>query len=318
MKNHDVFVVDKLNVARALAAHIGSDARAYAISINSLGLFDFRYPRGLRMADYPFIGEPAWKLRSEACQIVAFSGGDAIPSNARIEEILRSAARICYAAGYGTAGPMQFDLMLSHFLGGEATESAWPVLPLTSLHSGGLTRAFASMGSTLDDGFRARREEARAKRYFDYNFNVNALTLFGNAQREAGAAGRQQTVSKYGLQLLYHLKERPGHTASSLLQDMEHWSGTGRYDPCGLGSLLSRPAILNGLQRAGFMSSTGVLSLTPVGATFLSLLHPDCRDPDLPMRIRRWVAEWPASKPKMERYLRTFFGKQTRYRAGNA
>lgn len=50
------------------------------------------------------------------------------------------------------------------------------------------------------------------------------------------------------------------------------------------------------------------------GAVTLSHLHPDCQDMDLPGRMNEWQNQWPASRGKIERYLRTFFGKQLRFR----
>ena len=55
------------------------------------------------------------------------------------------------------------------------------------------------------------------------------------------------------------------------------------------------------------------LVLSAQGQAFLDLLHPGCCDQDLPGRMRQWEQEWPVSRPKIERYLRTFFGKQKRF-----
>lgn len=68
-------------------------------------------------------------------------------------------------------------------------------------------------------------------------------------------------------------------------------------------------------------SSDGALGLTAQGEAFLSALHPDCEDADLPFRLRQWEASWPVSRPSVERYLRTFFGKAARFtprRSGSA
>lgn len=49
------------------------------------------------------------------------------------------------------------------------------------------------------------------------------------------------------------------------------------------------------------------------GQALLESLHPDCEDPDLPYRLDTWVRDGEASLPAMDRYIRTFFGKQLRF-----
>ena len=88
-----------------------------------------------------------------------------------------------------------------------------------------------------------------------------------------------------------------------------------------LGSAASSHEIITNLVLLGLVSCTPDQSnrlgcrLTDAGASFLDLLHPDCEDADLPFRHSQWQAEWPASRSAMERYLRTFFGKQRRFAA---
>jgi hypothetical protein len=47
----------------------------------------------------------------------------------------------------------------------------------------------------------------------------------------------------------------------------------------------------------------------------LNRLHPDCEDPDLPFRLHAWCEAGAAAKPAIDRYIKTFFGKQKRFMA---
>lgn len=97
-----------------------------------------------------------------------------------------------------------------------------------------------------------------------------------------------------------------------------------------LGSPITSFAIFNGLvkngcleqdgflERGGFLGGNGrreveAYRLADRGRRLLDLMHKDCFDPDLAMRINEWGRDWPASEPRIERYIRTFFGKQVRY-----
>ncbi|MNP43763.1 hypothetical protein D3C76_1376030 [compost metagenome] len=153
-----------------------------------------------------------------------------------------------------------------------------------------------------------------AKRFFDFNYNVNALLLFGECLRQVGVSTDRYGMSKYSLQLLYALRGQPPLKESRVLSLMHQWRGTGRYPPTPLGSAASSADILSGLVDAGLMlEENNHISLSPRGTAFLELLHPDCADPDLPARLEAWQRDWPSAKEKMNRYLRTFFGKQVRY-----
>lgn len=56
------------------------------------------------------------------------------------------------------------------------------------------------------------------------------------------------------------------------------------------------------------------LSIAPLGESLLDALHPDCEDRDLPFRFKEW-GDMPESESaeKVDRYIRTFFGKMKRY-----
>ena len=92
----------------------------------------------------------------------------------------------------------------------------------------------------------------------------------------------------------------------------------GRYDRkkySGLASPTSRYPIIQQLVQDGFLKRKNtkrhVTVITPEGERFLEQLHQGCQDPDQPYRISDW-AKLPedVAKAKIDRYMRTFFGKQ--------
>jgi hypothetical protein len=107
---------------------------------------------------------------------------------------------------------------------------------------------------------------------------------------------------------------------------MQKWAGTGRYPAragaAGLrfGSAASRLPILDNLLGAGLLARTEVdgkhaVQVSARGQELLNRLHPDCEDPDLPFRLHAWCEAGAASKPAIDRYIKTFFGKQKRFMA---
>jgi hypothetical protein len=153
--------------------------------------------------------------------------------------------------------------------------------------------------------------------YFDFNYVLNATPILGLAARSAGLKG--SAPSAFGLQLLYWLRGN-GESAEafSLRNDvMRNWKGLGKYaDGEGMGSMRSRLAVVERLVQGGFLKAdktSGRVEMTDQARRFLSILHKDCRDPDLPFRIRKWGA-LPAEEGhrKVDGYIKAFFGKQAR------
>lgn len=314
MEKYVVFVVEKPANLRALAPHLSAKwpGKVYAITTLYIGLYEFHYPRGLNMADFPFVGEPAWKKRPlKSSPVFSVEGGEARQCDLEPADILRGASSILFAADPDPSGAVAFHILLSECLGPESACASRPALRLYALDDHSIGEAVESAGTTDDDWFQSLRNAGIARRFFDFNYNINAMALFGNALRQVGGVSRDYLVSKYSLQLLYALRDQPPiDSERALIRMMHEWPGTGRYARRDLGSPASQPAIIEGLRSAGLVHEAG---LSAAGQAFLDLLHPDCRDPDLPARITRWEQAWPSSRTAVERYLRTFFGKQKRF-----
>jgi hypothetical protein len=291
-----------------------------------LGLYEFRYPRGLHMADYPYIGDPAWRPRLFVNEPTwEIRDGAVVHLPMSPEAVLQIASTIVFAADPDARGAVAFHVLLSQTLGEEAARECWSAIKLLAFDATSVERSLDEIGSTHDAWFESIRHAGLARRFFDYNYNVNALTFFSpvlyainqRSDRPSKSTENGFPVSKYSLQLLYALRdqplpERPKGVLWEVFRKMQHWTGTGRYPPSPLGSPSSQAEIVRGLQRDDLMQHA---ELSPTGRTFLDRLHPDCCDPDLPARISNWEQAWPASRTRMERYLHTFFGKQKRFKS---
>jgi hypothetical protein len=153
--------------------------------------------------------------------------------------------------------------------------------------------------------------------YFDFNYVLNATPILGLAARNAGLRG--SSPSAFGLQLLYWLRENGEGAEAFHLRNvvMRNWTGLGKYaDGKGMGSMRSRQTIVERLVQGGYLEDDWAcdrVEMTDQARQFLSILHKDCRDPDLPFRIRKWGA-LPAEEGhrKVDGYIKAFFGKQAR------
>jgi hypothetical protein len=174
------------------------------------------------------------------------------------------------------------------------------------------------------------------KRYFDWNWNVNALAVLGDAARRAEVPSDAPPLSKYSLQLLYAMRKAAPMSERAVFDLTDCWPGTGRYTYTEaqrrprFGSMASRIQIVENLVVAGLLEQAATARSCPLGThelwptTFvlsargqalLGLLHPDCEDADLPFRLDAWCDQGPAAKPAIDRYIKTFFGKQLRFNA---
>lgn len=326
-----VVVSEKPFCGRVLAPYLTArwpDHRILLVYTYSLGLYEFRYPRDMRFADTPYILEPQWKLRGNVGHAVwEIRGKEVVPCDSPLTTSLLDAETICYACDPDARGASAWHVLLSQVLGKEGAAVPRPLIELPSYDPATLLREIhGDLATTQSATFTARLNAGVAKRFFDFNFNVNAMILLGEALRQTGDATAQASrsigMSKYGLQLLYHLRQSRGTEVSEddVMQSMQAWRGTGRYavdnaSDVGLGSASSRDLILENLLSLHLTELVGsgaqsLYRITSQGLRFLDLLHKDCEDPDLPFRLHQWEQSWPASQAPMERYLRTFFGKQ--------
>ncbi len=331
MKYKTILVTETPTKAQVLLEALQPDDRTIAILASGFYPFEFSYPRGLAISDFPFVGEPAYKR--SARREWAWNIGYVFRSDTnRADKItvdsgslLASEAQVVFACDPDAAGAHAFETLLSQTRARPAgAESAFKALFLALTDTRSIRAAWDTPRQTTDEWFVSALEAGQAKRFFEFNFNVNALAIFGGILRDLGVPNQHAYISKYGLQLLYWLRDSADSLSDTrVIYAMSMWRGTGKYSGMRLGSHTSYMAMLDQLVSAGLVarqeSATGGkrLSLTDLGRGFLAKLHPDCEDSDLPGRISQWQSAWPGARPAVERYLRTFFGKQLRFKAAN-
>lgn len=284
----------------------------------------FRLPRGLKWSELPFVSEPAYRqitfTDARARIGVRELVGQTYPLvEAEAEQAFRDADVIlalmdaCYSSAHLA---LRFiSDALGHFPKGRVLYP-W----IVDLTESGQRRSLSEMRH-FDEFALPLAMQGELRRYFDYNYVANSLPIIGAATRQAGLFG-DSIPSKNGLQLLYHMRESGPLSDGKLVDRMSKWKGTGKYKPVsgqyfgGLGSPSSRAPIIDDMVRTRFIERSGndrhnKVFLTEEGNRFLELLHPDCQDPDLPFRLDKWSRLPEAeAKEKINRYIRTFFGKQ--------
>ncbi len=303
--------VDKPAVARIVLNHLPADIDpqdAYVVHMLLTGPARMQFVRGKPISDYPLIAEPRFTM----AESISYAAHPVATYARRLDTVslanLPTVHRIVYAVDPDHNGIWAFRTALSLWFGNEAARAAHEAWLLTGLDERSVKTAIEAKTTTsaLDEAY----DYACTKRYFEYQWTNNAHAVL--AQNGVGAP------SKFGLQLLYFLRRQTGPLSEAqLVACMARWRGTGKY-PCGeMGSPASRASLLEQLRMLGFVLSTknGVF-LADQGNALLARLHPDCEDLDLPQRLDQWcVAGLQASKPSIDKYIRTVFGKQLRFAA---
>ena len=308
----------------------------------------FRYPRGLSLRDYPYVGEPAYEpftfdfaaLLQGTYRLprFGFEPGDdtaapgrlpcvrlaptALPPGHALEEALRRLrmADVVYVAlDPGDASTLAFDRCMES-TGIDAGRFA--VLRLTSLDSTTIRREIRHPAGVREAWYADHVSAARTRRRFDYAYQVNALAVHRQAMRSLGIPADADVPSKYGLQLLYDMRASAPVRDGEWIDRMCRWEGTGRWrdlrNPAGIRPGLGGPAsqihILESLVRSGLAQRLdgGPTGISALGRAFLAGLHPGSEDIDLPFRLEAWKSD-PDGRRKVDRYIRTFFGRQIRF-----
>lgn len=323
-----VIVTEKPAVSRAvapLARKYWPSGNITLINAMPYGNIQFCYPRGLKLSQYPLVTEPRYRLQHwgnwmHPPYVVSEDG--TLTTCTMSAELFTTADCIVNACYADPAGVAVFDVLMNEVLGKGYADNC-PSVDIVAMDSRSLEQAFAN-AKPYGEVCAGRRAAGLLKRYFDWNWNVNSLAVFGTVQRELGVPPTAPALSKYALQLLYGLRDRNRMDDSDILKLMMYWPGTGKYPPPrgmdgGLGGPASRAQIVENLRAAGYLARTAVgqrtmYGVTPLGRSLLSCLHPDCQDADLCFRLDAWCASaGDASTHAVDRYIRTVFGKQLRF-----
>ncbi|GBG14536.1 flagellar motor protein [Novimethylophilus kurashikiensis] len=322
-----LIVSEKPSLSHALAAparvHWPADEIVFVHAV-PYGNIQFMYPRGRKLSEFPLLSSPKYKLAScedWKCPPLRVRADGSFESIPMTFDLFHEADLIVNACDPDHTGAIAFKVIMQE-LRGPGSELECPSIKFTSFTDEVLATIFKTMqpfGETWKD-YAAYGE---VKRYFDWNWNINGQAILGLVARHVDVPKNSPPVSKFALQLMFALKSKGPMTTGAVCSMANNWGGTGKYTgKVSLGSPASRGHIVDNLMVADLLQVTGetsnLVSLSSKGLRYLELLHPDCEDPDLPFRLDAWCkAGLDGSKASIDRYLKTFFGKQLRFLAAS-
>lgn len=317
-----VFLVESRNSANRIKPLLSKYQDKFNLQfIHSLaiGLYQFKYPSHIKIKDLPAVFKPEWQLRKNDGSLGfmlaphALKDNQIVPIALTVKEAFKQADLIVLTEYQDTSAihsvytilefnPHQADVVLLR-------DSRSTIREVDSI--------FNATAQRLKDEplLHSLYEQSKVKKYFDYNFNINSALIFGQCLKLVGVDSPYFVMTKNCLLALYYFKNNGRNSISNVLMDFhENWVGSGKYAVTSLGSLTSRSEILSLLVNVGLVhKENSKLQLSEKGQAFLNTLHPDCCDLDLPQRIEQWMELESGAYPKIDTYIRTFFGKQKRY-----
>lgn len=343
-----LFLCEKRNAIQRITSawrklHPDTPCLAIALCSGSPGGFSMRLPRKLPISAVPAIHEPAWSITA----LAVFDQNDVRQDIDGFALIAGWQGQIVCACDPDPAGSYMFRNLL-RLARPDLADEHFPDLWLKDMSEKTIISALSDPGSTAYPWRAEMLAMAEAKRFFDANWAVNALPTFQPILHDLEVPSDRSFLSKYALQLLYELRERDPLTDLDIFHLQRGGVGTGKYGhlqyEVAMGSAASRESIRESLKAMGLIGKAGtrkepmsedsfawrvargfnregdpkfyfkdLYAITDTGRALLDRIHPKTRDADLPFRIYEWGRAWPESRPQIERYIRTVFGRQKRF-----
>lgn len=279
----------------------------------------FVYPKNIKWQDYPFIQDSKYDIKIlDKWRPLIYQEEKLESYNLTRQELKSNEIFYCAEPCYSSV--FNFSIFVEKIYEQEVTKLDIKSILLLSLDELSIRNAIKDHKSFNENfiGNHSLVNVGRVYSYFNYLYNVNSLGVFGRALKNMRIDNNVYHVSKYALQLLYFLKNNNNEnlTEGKILNLMNSWIGTGKYSnkEVSLGSCTSRSDILEHLLNMGLLKKTGkIISLSQLGEDFLSSLHKDCQDLDLPFRLHNWSSlPFFEAKSKIDTYIKSFFGKEKR------
>ena len=310
------------------------DEELVMVSIIANGLSKPAFPRGIPYSDYPLTRPANFKpnkfwLSNDTFTIILrlAPGCEPVRENVtfdQAQQLLREASSLTYLSSIDYASVWGMEMLLKH-LDPSADPQPVDIVRIPPAMTQGAFKAALEKSSKSDTDleYQTLLNAGHVKRYFDYNFALNSFSILGKLYREVSGIQAPIHISK-GELLIMGLAAREGKLPPRLGAHLQKWVGTGKYDGCespffeGLGSSIARQMDVIFLEDIGALALAGEgvdlhYALTDNGREFMSRLHKDCIDRDLPFRLAGWMERsFDDVKPVIDQYLQTFFRKQKR------
>lgn len=313
----------------------------------------FTWPRTIHYQDLPLVMDPRYRpydpdpLAGQQCFRVWLRQGDVfaekrVVSMPVLRDLCAKATSAMLADRIFYQPVMTFELFVEHFMphlvGGEHSLVALLTGSERTLESE-WEWGLAKKKSSSDQDYRSLLNEARIKRYFDYNWHLNGNVVLGDLYRKITGERTPIHISKSMLLVLYILRKVGSVDQAGFSHIAVNWRGWSRSgEVCEIGTTPSRHDILSNLVKVGLVTETAKTStlehislddgrrtsaytrmyyaLSGAGEAFCQALHKDCYDPFQPHRLKKWRGmAFSQAKPQIDRYLKTYFGKQVRFQA---
>lgn len=338
-----VVLVEKPRDAKRLHdayVNLGVTEATYFICTYGITPFKPVWPLDLKWTEFPVIQDVQTepyngfnKLQPDKFTHCLAYGQAVMPDDSRNHISLKSCRRliskadeIIFACAPDVRGVASFEQFIHEFAP-ERNNDVFSAYFLNGLSPESLAGYIREPSTTAHQEYWKLKNAALVKRHFEHNFMLNSQSVLMRTYKKVG--GKSDVfISKYQIQLLYWLRQEAlvnrQHKIESLFTHMDrHWSGTGKYKPSAcsyiesgiLGSPSSRQRIIDSLIEKGLISHVyDNFILTSLGHEFLSALHPDCMDLDLPFRLSAWMEKpFKEVRPAIDSYLRRYFSRQMRF-----
>jgi hypothetical protein len=282
--------------------------------------FVFDYDNNVHPAFFPVIKYPVYTSTVKNYGLVLHITNESIKVKRHgAVNILKNAHTISYLGHLWYSSLIDYDILLNECLGfHEANKERLVIVPEFFTNQA-IEYALENPITTKNPEFYKLLNAGMAKRFFDYNYNINSLHFFTMCLRKTGVMKKDYSISKYSLQLLYELSKRRSTSISKAIFMAQNWKGSGTYQASvfGIGNPNSIGSILKGLLDSGLLqkNKTERLIVSETGKSFLQMLDPGCRDIDLPGKLQLWQENWPHSRNEIEKYITNYFNNQKKFMA---
>lgn len=296
----------------------------------------FVFPRGQRYKTFPMVQEPVYRpvtfdgfyvdraamsprrgISAEYPEPIIHTPDNAI-TNEDFLDAIRKSDTVYTALDAGPSGQHVCLRVIQALTGIEGNFSVKHI-HLTDITSAGLRNSIIHAHDRIEAD---NAKLSFVRRYFDYNYLLNAYPIMGATFKKALIEYSSWPLSKHELQLLYFMRNSKALREHTIVELMRSWKCTGRYrigHPdtfSGLGNASARSIIIDNLLNAELLqlSDGKMLMISDKGERLLQFMHPDCEDQDQVFRIYSWAQlPFDEAKAKIDRYIKTFFGKQKRF-----
>ena len=281
------------------------------ICIHSLYFLNIshKFPNNIKFSDIPTKFNPEFKFNNiEKWRPLVFNNYELSNNNFDFS-MINNIEKIIFCGDPCPFDSFYFSVFLNHFNIDKYKVSSSD--KIFSLDKPSLKKYFSEEKNFFNT-FSSEIEYGKIKDYFNFQFNIHSLVLFGKLLKTLNKDNQKYFISKYMIQFLYFIENLNPKTTGQLFSIMEKWKGTGKYNEREiLGSSTSKLQIIENLLNLEFISNENdKIIITKEGLNFLKKLPKDCKDFDLPFRLHHWcLLPFDDAKSKIDYYIYHYFRK---------